>query len=167
MFYCIKSITLLTLKILVYRYLKRNKEAYYKTCLYEYHAVKNSKFTWYKLTLCYYMYIYYIRCTGERVQHYAKCNSYWKDIYFIALSDKDDITFSDVQVEEIAIQNCLYTASYNSNKVKETLKVVAIHPVENVQCSVWTQCKQVMTGNGLCFSCLADHEKLWQNSNRF
>ena len=70
------------------------------------------------------------------------------------------LTFCYVQVEEVAVQNCLDTASYYSDQIKESLEVEPVDPVEDVQCTVGAQGKQIVTGDGLSLACLADHEEL-------
>jgi len=72
----------------------------------------------------------------------------------------------DVQIKEVAVENSLNTSSYNSNQVKESLKVVAVDPVEDVQTTVAAQCKQIVAGNSLSLSSLAYHEQLRQDCNR-
>ena len=39
-------------------------------------------------------------------------------------------TFSDIQIEEIAIQDGLHNTSNDCNNVKESLEVVTVDPVE-------------------------------------
>ena len=72
-----------------------------------------------------------------------------------------NLTFSDVQIEKVAIQYRLHTASHDGNQVKETLKVEAVDPVDDVESSVSTKGKEIMAGDGLCLAGLADHEELW------
>lgn len=74
-----------------------------------------------------------------------------------------DITFSDVQIEEVTVKHSLYTASNNSNEVKEVLRVISVYPVENVECTVGAQGKQIVARDSLCLPCLTDHEQLWQD----
>ena len=76
-------------------------------------------------------------------------------------------TFCDIEIEEVTVEHCLDTASYNSNKVKKALKVEAVDPVEDIEGTVGTQGKQIMAGDGLCLPCLADHEQLGQDGHRF
>lgn len=64
----------------------------------------------------------------------------------------------DVEIKEVTVENSLNTSSYNSNQVKESLKVVAVDPVEDVQTTVAAQCKQIVAGNSLSLSSLAYHE---------
>lgn len=48
------------------------------------------------------------------------------------------LTFRQVEIEEIRVQQCLNAAGDNSNWVKETLKIPAINPIEDVKPSVKT-----------------------------
>ena len=64
-----------------------------------------------------------------------------------------NLTFSNVQVEKVAIQDSLNTTCYYRNQIKETFEIVSVNPVENVQSTVGTKCKQIMAGDTLCFSC--------------
>jgi len=57
----------------------------------------------------------------------------------------------------------LDASSYNGNKVIESLKIVAVDPVHDVQGAVGTQRKQVVTGDGFCFTSLGNHKQLWQD----
>ncbi len=60
----------------------------------------------------------------------------------------------------------MYTTSDNSNEVEEVFRVVSVYPVEDVESTVGAQSKQVVAGDGLCLTCLADHEQLWQDGHR-
>lgn len=73
--------------------------------------------------------------------------------------------FGDIEVEEIAVEDCLDQASNDGDEVKEALEVVAPDPIEEIECTVDTQCKQVMAGDGLRLTRLAHHEQLWQDSH--
>ena len=42
-----------------------------------------------------------------------------------------------------------------------------VDPVENVKSSVRSQGKEIVTGDGLCFSSLRHHEQLGQDGHRF
>ena len=74
-----------------------------------------------------------------------------------------NITFSDIQVEEVAVKSCLDTSSNNGDKVIEPFIVVSVDPVNDVQSSVGTQSKQVMAGDCLCLASLGDHKQLRQD----
>jgi len=73
----------------------------------------------------------------------------------------------DVEIEEVDVEDSLNDSSNNSNGIKETFSVVTIDPVENVKTTVGSQHKQVVAGDGLSFSSLGHHEKLWQNRASF
>ena len=75
-------------------------------------------------------------------------------------------TFSDVKIEKVTVQYRLHTASHDGNQVKETFKVEAVDPVDDVESPVSSKGKEIMTGDGLCLPGLADHEELWQDGNR-
>jgi len=85
-----------------------------------------------------------------------------RETKFLALQD-----FSDVKIEEIAVKDGLDTSGNNCNKIKESLTVISPDPVDQVEATVKTQSKQVMSGNGLSFSSFADHEQLRQDGNTF
>lgn len=57
-------------------------------------------------------------------------------------------------------------ASHNGNHVKEALKVEAPDPVEEIQGSVQAQEEQIMGGDGLGLTSLANHEELGQDGHR-
>lgn len=50
-------------------------------------------------------------------------------------------TFGDVQVEEVAVEGSLYTASNNGNEIVESFKVETVHPVDEVHGTVCSQGK--------------------------
>lgn len=58
---------------------------------------------------------------------------------FPSTVDLSELTFSNVQVEEVAVQDSLDNASHNGNHVKEALEVEAPDPVEEIQGSVQAQ----------------------------
>lgn len=64
------------------------------------------------------------------------------------------ITFSNIQIEEVTVQSCLNTSSNNGNKIVESLIVVAINPVDDVQCTIGTQSKKVVAGDTFSFTSL-------------
>lgn len=77
------------------------------------------------------------------------------------------LTLCDVEVEKVTVENCLNASCHHSYQVEKALKVVTVDPVENVQSAVGAKGKQVVRGDGLCFTCFADHEQLGQNGNWF
>ena len=74
-----------------------------------------------------------------------------------------DITFGNIQVKEITVKCCLNTSSNDGNKIIESLIVVSIDPIDNVQSTVGPQCKQVVASDTFCFTSLGDHKQLWQD----
>lgn len=74
-------------------------------------------------------------------------------------------TFGDVEVEEIAVQDCLDQAGHNGDEVEEALEVIAPDPVKKIKRAVDAQRKQVVAGDGLCLACLAHHEELRQDGH--
>ena len=74
-----------------------------------------------------------------------------------------DITFGNIQVEEVTVKCCLNTSSNDGNKIIESLIIVSIDPIDNVQRAVNPQCKQVVASDTLCFTSLGDHKQLWQD----
>lgn len=75
------------------------------------------------------------------------------------------ITFGNIQVEEVTVECCLDASGNNGNKIIESLIVVAVDPVDDVQSTVGSQSKQVVACDGLCLSSLGDHEQLRQDRN--
>jgi len=75
-------------------------------------------------------------------------------------------TFSDIEIEEVTVENSLNTASDDCNEVKEAFHVVAVDPVEYVESTVDAKCKQVVTCNCLSLASLAYHKQLRQNCYR-
>lgn len=60
----------------------------------------------------------------------------------------------------------MYTASHDSDEVKEAFEIISVDPVEDVECPVGTQGKQVMAGDRFGFSSFTDHEQLGQDGHR-
>lgn len=75
-------------------------------------------------------------------------------------------TFSDVQVEEVAVEDGLDHASHHSNEVEEALEVEAPDPVDEIERPVEAQEEQVVGGDGFRLPGLADHEQLRQDGHR-
>lgn len=75
--------------------------------------------------------------------------------------------FRNVQVEEVAVENGLDDTSDDSDHIVETLAVVSINPVEDVEAAVGAETEQVVAGDRLGLARLAHHKKLWQNCDRF
>jgi len=59
----------------------------------------------------------------------------------------------------------LKDSSKNSNEVVVGLHVESVHPVEKVEGSVRSECKQVVARDGLRLSRFRHHEELGQNSH--
>jgi len=76
----------------------------------------------------------------------------------IAACTKAALTFCYIQIEKVAIEDCLHHSSHNGDHVKESLKVETPYPVEEVEGSVESQEEQIVGGDGLSFTRFADHE---------
>lgn len=72
----------------------------------------------------------------------------------------------NVEVEEVAVQDRLDGSGEDRNQVVVSLGVVPVDPVEQIQGTVGTQRKQVMTGNAFRFARFADQEQLRQDGHR-
>lgn len=68
--------------------------------------------------------------------------------------------FCYIQIEEVAVENSLHYPSNNSDHVEESLKVEAPYPIDEVKGSVESKEEQVVGGDGLGLTGLADHEEL-------
>lgn len=75
--------------------------------------------------------------------------------------------FCYIQIEEVAVEDGLHHSSNNGYHVKESFKVEPPYPVDEVEGSVESQEEKVVGRDGLCLTCLADHEKLGQDGHRF
>ena len=71
----------------------------------------------------------------------------------------------DVQIEEIAVEDGLDTAGDDGDDVVESLEVVSVDPVEDVESSVGAESKEIVTGDGLRLAGLADHEELGEDGD--
>lgn len=85
----------------------------------------------------------------------------WKG-ELLALED-----FSDVQVEEVTIEDGLDNTSNNSDQVEEAFKVISPDPVDQIQSTVATKSKQVVGGDSFRFTRFTDHKQLWEDGNWF
>lgn len=74
--------------------------------------------------------------------------------------------FSDIEIEEIAVEDSLYNAGNHSNDIEESFEVETVDPVEEVQSTVWSQSEQVVAGDTFSFARLGDHEELREDSHR-
>lgn len=75
-------------------------------------------------------------------------------------------TLCDVQVEEVAVEDGLHHARHHGDLVEDALRVVAPHPVGDVECAVEAQEEEVVGGDGLGLARLGDHEQLWHDGHR-
>lgn len=75
--------------------------------------------------------------------------------------------FSDVQVEEVTIQDGLHNTGNDGDQIKETFKVVSPDPVDQVEGTVAAEGEQVMSRDRFRFTRLTDHEQLRQDGDRF
>jgi len=72
---------------------------------------------------------------------------------------------SDVQIEEVTIEDGLDNSSNNCNDIIELLVIVSEDPVEDVESAVGTQSEEIVAGDGLCLPGLGDHEELGQDGH--
>lgn len=75
------------------------------------------------------------------------------------------LTFCDIQIEEVAVEDGLHHPGNDGDHVKESLKVEPPYPVDEVKGSVESQEEQVVGGDGLGLTGLADHEELGQDGH--
>lgn len=75
-------------------------------------------------------------------------------------------TFGDIKIEEITVEDSLDHTSHNGDHVKEALKVETPDPIEEIERPVQAQAEQVVGGDRLCLSSLADHEELRKDCHR-
>lgn len=75
-------------------------------------------------------------------------------------------TFGYVEIEEIAVKDCLDDACNDGDHVEEAFEVEAPDPVEEIQGTIEAQEEQVVGGDGLCFPSLTDHEELRKDGHR-
>ena len=71
----------------------------------------------------------------------------------------------DVQIEEIAVEDGLDTAGDDGDDVVESLEVVSVDPVEDVEATVGAESEEIVAGDGLSLAGLADHEELGEDSD--
>lgn len=74
-------------------------------------------------------------------------------------------TFGHIQVEEVTVEDGLYHSRHHCDLVIEILSLVPPDPVSQVECPVQPKKEQVVSGNGLGLSSLADHEELGQDGH--
>lgn len=76
------------------------------------------------------------------------------------------LTFGDVQVEEVAVEDGLDHTGHNGDQVEEAFEVVTPEPVEDVEGPIHAQAEQVVGGDGLSLASLTDHKELRQDCHR-
>lgn len=76
------------------------------------------------------------------------------------------LTFCYIQIEEVAVEDGLHHPGDDGDHVEESFEVEPPYPVDEVEGSVESQEEQVVGGDGLCLTRLADHEKLGQDGHR-
>lgn len=81
-------------------------------------------------------------------------------IFFIFL------TFGDIKIEEVTVEDCLDYARHDGDHVKEALEIETPNPVEEIKGPVHAQAEQVVGGDGLGLASLADHEELREDRHR-
>lgn len=74
---------------------------------------------------------------------------------------------NDVKIEEVGVEDGLDNSGDNGDRVEEALGVVSVDPVEDVEESVGTEGKEVVSGDGFGVSGAGQHEKLWHDGHRF
>jgi len=71
--------------------------------------------------------------------------------------------FGDVEIEEVAVEDGLDASSNDSNDVIESLAIVSVDPVEDVEATVGPESKQIVTGDAFCLASFGHHEELGQD----
>lgn len=72
-----------------------------------------------------------------------------------------------VDPEEVRVQDRLYDAGHDRDRVEMSLCEISIDPIGNVQGSVNAQSKQVMCCDGFGFTSSLEHKQLRQDGNAF
>jgi len=72
---------------------------------------------------------------------------------------------SDVEIEEVAVEDGLDATGYDGDDVIERFRVVSVDPVEDVEPPVGAKGEQVVAGDGLRLPRFADHEELGQDGH--
>lgn len=73
--------------------------------------------------------------------------------------------FCYVEIKEITVQDCLNDACHDGDHVEEAFEVEAPDPIHEIQGAIEAEEEQVVSGDGLGFSGLADHEQLWEDGH--
>ena len=71
----------------------------------------------------------------------------------------------DVEIEEVAVEDGLDAAGDDGDDVIETLRVISVDPVEDVETAVGAESKEIVAGDRLGLPGLADHEELGQDGH--
>jgi len=71
----------------------------------------------------------------------------------------------DVEIEEVAVEDCLDAAGNDGDDVVERFSVVPVDPVEDVETSVGAESEEIVASDGLCLAGLAHHEQLGKDCN--
>lgn len=74
---------------------------------------------------------------------------------------KDKLTTSDIEIEEVDIEDGLHSTSHNGDNLVGILVDVTVDPIEDIKTSIAAQGKEVVRCNGLGFTGFGDHEQLW------
>lgn len=74
---------------------------------------------------------------------------------------------SDVEVEEVGVENGLNDSGNNGDWVEEALGVVSINPVEDVEESVRSEGKEIVSGDSFSVSSSRKHEELGHDGDGF
>lgn len=69
-------------------------------------------------------------------------------------------TSGDVKIEEIAVKDGLHHPRHHGDLVEEAFRVIAPHPVCDVEGAVKAEEEQVVRGDGLRLPGFGDHEEL-------
>lgn len=71
--------------------------------------------------------------------------------------------FSDIEIEEVDVENSLNDTSDHSDRIEEALGVISVDPVEDVETAIHSQHEQIVTSDCFSFSSFRHHEQLRKN----
>lgn len=71
---------------------------------------------------------------------------------------------SDVEIEEVGVENSLDDSGDNGDHIKEVLVVVTVDPVDDVKSTISSEGEEIMGSDCLGVSSLGEHEELRHNS---
>jgi len=83
-----------------------------------------------------------------------------RQLELLALQD-----FGHVKIEEITVEDRLDNSGKDGNQIIVVLADVAINPIQNVQGSIRSERKQIVTCDRLSLASLGYHEQLRKNSH--